>query len=177
VPPPPVLSSISLADGSGHVYAPGETATLRVGAQLGLLVKGRLSNGDDANLQDAAVAIESAKPAVASVDSSGSVNALSAGVAKVTATATLDGVTKDTHVWIDVYDPATLTADLKLTHPTMAVEIGRPAVLAPGGEYPALCVLAPSSRCPSSCSRLAPSTRSGSPVRPRPGGSTSFACD
>lgn len=142
VPPPPALSSISIADTTGRVYAPGETVSLRVGSELRLLVTGRLSNGDDADLEGASVAIESSKPAVASIDADRAVRVLSAGVTRMTATATLQEVTKDTHLWIDAYDPATLIADARLTHPTMVSQIGRPAILSAGSEFPAVHVAA-----------------------------------
>jgi hypothetical protein len=87
VPPPPVLSNVSFSDGSGRAYAPGETVSLRVGDQVGLFVRGQLSNGEEAGLRGATVALETSKPAVASIDSSGTI-ALSAGVTRITASVT-----------------------------------------------------------------------------------------
>jgi hypothetical protein len=142
VRPPPVLVSASLADASGRTYATGETVSLRIGDQLPLRVVGMLSNGQEADMQGATVTFVSSKPAAASVDPNGMVIAASAGVARITASATLDGVTKETHIWVDVSDPTLLLADVRLTHPRMRIEVGWPAVLAPGDEYPVLHVTA-----------------------------------
>lgn len=140
-PPPPVLASVRLQDLSGRVYPPSETVPLVVGAGLTLVVKGTMSNGAEADLANATIVLTSAQPAVASFDA-GIVQALQAGVAKLTAAVTLDAITRDVHLFVDVVDPAALVADLSLTHPRMAIQIGQPAVIAPGDEYPVLHVRA-----------------------------------
>lgn len=139
-PPPVVLDSVHFEDVAGHVYTPLDTILLRQGTSANLVLKARLSNGEDADLSGATVVWESSKPAVASVQA-GVVTAEQQGVAKVIGTVTLDEVTKDTRVWVDVYDPAALVADLWLSHPAMSVEIGQPAILLPGAEYPVIHVL------------------------------------
>ena len=95
-----------------------------------------MSNGADADLTGASIEFTSSRVAIARVDAAGLIEALQAGVAKVTAAVTLDGVTRAAHLWIDVADPRLLLADIWLTHPTMAMEIGRPAVIPPSGEFP-----------------------------------------
>jgi hypothetical protein len=135
-PPPPVLAIVRLEDPSGRVYAADETLALVVGASSALVVKGTLSNGADADLTSASIEFTSSRVAIARVDAAGLIEALQAGVARVTAAVTLDGVTRAAHLWIDVADPRLLLADIWLTHPTMAMEIGRPAVIPPSGEFP-----------------------------------------
>jgi hypothetical protein len=139
-PPPVVLASVRLEDGAGRIYTSVDTILLRQGARANLALKARLSNGEDADLSGATIVWQSSKPAVASVEAA-IVTAEQQGVAKVSATVTLDGVTKDASVWIDVYDPAALVADLWLSHPAMSVGIGQPAILLPGAEYPVIHVL------------------------------------
>jgi hypothetical protein len=140
-PPPPVLSTVYFVDASGGVYVPEETVSLTVGQQLPLALEGRLSNDEPADLENAVISFESSKPAVATIDAAGTVAAVAAGVTAITGTATLDEVTQEVRLWIDVVDPTTLVAELALSHPTMAIGIGEPAVLTPGNRYPVLHVL------------------------------------
>lgn len=140
-PPPVVLSSVYFVDATGRSYAPDETVVLRVGQQLPLTLKGRLSNDEETDLEDAVVAFASSEPDVASIDPAATVTAAAAGVTAITGTATLDEITREVRLWVDVYDPTTLLVELELSHPTMAIGIGQPAVLAPGDAYPVLHVL------------------------------------
>lgn len=135
-PPPPVLATVRLEDPSGRAYAADETLSLAVGARSALVVKGTLSNGVEADLSGASSEFTSSRVAIARVDAAGLIEALQAGVARVTAAVTLDGVTRAAHLWINVADPRLLLADIWLTHPTMVMEIGRPAVIPPSGEFP-----------------------------------------
>jgi hypothetical protein len=139
-PPPVLLESVHLEDGAGHIYTPLDTILRREGARATLVLKARLSNGEDADLSNAAIVWKSSRPVVASVET-GVVTAEQQGVAKVTGTVTLDDVTKHTSVWVDVYDPAAVVADVWLSHPAMSVQIGQPAFLSPGAEYPVIHIL------------------------------------
>lgn len=136
--PAPVLASLRFEDASGRTYAQGETLSLVVGASSALVVKGTMSNGAEADLEGATVTFASSKAAVARVDSTGLVEGRQAGVSKITATVTLDVISREAQLWIDVVDPRALIADLWLTHPTMTTEIGQPAIIVPGDEYPVL---------------------------------------
>ena len=137
-PPPPVLTRVRFEDLTGRVFAAAETVPVVVGTEFGLVVKGTMSNGTEANLQSATIALSNSKPAVVRFDPDGHVMALQSGVAKLTASVTLDVATAHVDLWVDVADPTLLVTDLWLTHPTMKLEIGHAAVIAPGEEYPAL---------------------------------------
>ena len=136
--PPPVLASVRLEDTASRVYAAGETVPLVVGATLGIVAKGTMSNGGAADLSGAGITFASSKPSIARIDQAGLIEALQAGVAKITAGVTLDDVTREVQLWVDVDNPALLVADVRLTHPAMTAQIGQPAVIVPGSEYPAL---------------------------------------
>lgn len=137
-PPPPALSQVRFEDARGQVFAAAETVSVVVGTEFGLVVKGTMSNGSEADLQSASITLTSSKPAVVRLDPDGHVTALQAGVAKLTASVTLDVVTATVDLWVDVADPTLLVTDLWLTHPTMKLQIGHAAVIAPGEEYPVL---------------------------------------
>ena len=137
-PPPPELTRVRFENASGGAYAADETVPLIVGSSLNLVVKGTMSNGTEADLTGASITLTSSKATVARLDPDGHVAALLPGVAKLTASVTLDAVTRQVSLWVDVADPTLLIADLWLTHPTMRMQIGHAAVIAPGEEYPAL---------------------------------------
>jgi hypothetical protein len=137
-PPPPVLTRVRFEDTTGRVFAAAETVPAVVGTEFGLVVKGTMSNGSEADLQGASITLTSSKPAVVRLDPDGHATALQAGVAKLTASVTLDVVTATVDLWVDVADPTLLVTDLWLTHPTMKLQIGHAAVISPGEEYPAL---------------------------------------
>jgi hypothetical protein len=137
-PPPPVLTTVRFENSAGRVFAAAETVPVVVGTEIGLVVKGTMSNGTEADLQGASITLTSSKPAVVRLDPDGHATALQAGVAKLTASVTLDVATANVDLWVDVADPTLLVTDLWLTHPTMKLEIGHAAVIAPGEEYPVL---------------------------------------
>src|SRR5215510_15996345 len=137
----PSLSRVFFTAADGRALAPAETVTLSVGASVPLTLRGRLTNGQDLTLENATVTVSSNKPAIASVTSTGadpSIAALGQGVALITAAASLDGVGKEVTLWIDSFDPATVVADLTLTHASMEIAIGRPAMIPVGSAYPSL---------------------------------------
>src|SRR5262245_8008332 len=137
----PSLSRVFLVAGDGRTLAPAETLTVAKGASVPLTLRGRLTNGQDVTLENATVTVTSPKPAIISPTTTGnnvSIAALQQGVALITVAATLDGVGRDTTVWIDSYDPAQIVAELTLSHPTMETAIGRPAVIPVGAANPFL---------------------------------------
>src|SRR5262245_13456178 len=137
----PSLSRVFFTAADGRAISPAETITLAVGVSFPLTLRGRLTNGQDIALENAIVAVSSNKPAIASVTSTGAdaaIAALGQGVAMITAAASLDGVSKEVTLWIDSFDPATVVADLSLTHASMEIAIGRPAVIPVGSAYPSL---------------------------------------
>lgn len=147
VPPPATLTDVFLVEaiaggGSGRTFAPAETVNLAPPQQLALRLKGHLNNGQETTLDDAIVTFASSKPAAASIEApsgaTATVAALTAGVAQITATAALGASVRSTTLWIVVVDATALVADLRVMHPTMAAEIGKPAVVRPGEAYPAL---------------------------------------
>jgi|GEM_PF-1218577 len=137
----PSLSRVFFTAADGRALAPAETITLSVGASVPLTLRGRLTNGQEVELENATVTTSSNKPAIASVNSTGAdaaIAALGQGVALITAAASLDGVSRDVTLWIDSFDPAKVVADLTLAHASMEIAIGRPAVIEVGSAYPSL---------------------------------------
>jgi F5/8 type C domain len=137
----PSLSRVFLVAGDGRTLAPDETLTVAKGVSVPLTLRGRLTNGQDVTMENATVTATSPKPTIISPTNTGnnvSIAALQQGVALITVAATLDGVGRDTTVWIDSYDPAQIVAELTLSHPTMETAIGRPAVIPVGAAYPSL---------------------------------------
>jgi hypothetical protein len=137
----PSLSRVFFTAADGRALAPAETITLSAGASVSLMLRGRLTNGQDVTLENATVTMSSDKPAIASVTSTGAgaaIAALRQGIAQITAAASLDGVSRDVTLWIDSFDPAAVVADLTLAHASMEIAIGRPAVIPVGAAYPSL---------------------------------------
>jgi hypothetical protein len=137
----PSLSRVFFTAADGRALAPAETITLSAGASVSLTLRGRLTNGQDVTLENATITTSSDKPAIASVTSTGAgaaIAALRQGVAKITAAASLNGVSRDVTLWIDSFDPAAVVADLTLAHASMEIAIGRPAVIPVGAAYPSL---------------------------------------
>ena len=94
----PSLSRVFFTAADGRALAPAETITLSVGASVPLTLHGRLTNGQEVELENATVTTSSNKPAIASVTSTGAdaaIAALGQGVALITAAASLDGVSRD----------------------------------------------------------------------------------
>ncbi|MDQ1913394.1 discoidin domain-containing protein [Paenibacillus sp. GD4] len=140
-PIPTVLESVYVADAAGGAMNEYDTIRLAKGESYPLQLGGKLSNGQGTDLAEAQITWESSQPGVAGVDPSGLVNASSEGVAKIVGKATLDTVTKESSVWVDVYDPAILMVDVQLEHTFMTREIGKPALLQKGDAYPSVKLL------------------------------------
>jgi hypothetical protein len=137
----PSLSRVFFTAADGRALAPAETITMSVGGSVPLTLRGRLTNGQDVTLENATVTMSSNKPAIASVTPTGAdaaIAALQQGVAKITAAASMDGVSREVTLWIDSFDPAAVVADLSLAHESMEIAIGRPAVIPVGSAYPSL---------------------------------------
>ncbi|WP_051621168.1 Ig-like domain-containing protein [Paenibacillus sp. UNC451MF] len=136
----PALKRIYISDEAGQEYTENTTIKLNVNDQASLKLHGVLVTGEDADLSesDFAFSLQSSKPDVVSLDSSGKVIALKAGVSQITGTIIQSNITMTSVIWIDVSDPAQLIADLQITHPSMAIQIGQPALVKPGDSYPTL---------------------------------------
>ncbi|ULL13955.1 hypothetical protein DVH26_05530 [Paenibacillus sp. H1-7] len=137
-PPKAVLESVYVADMTGRVMDRYDTVTLRPAESYSFKLGGIMSNGQAADLSQTPVTWESTKAGTVSVNTYGTVTALQQGVAKIIGRATLDGITKEASVWVDVYDPGTLLVDVQMDHATMEREIGKPALLAVGDAYPSV---------------------------------------
>jgi len=144
-PPVPTLEAVFFTDAGGRVYTTEDVVTLSQGAQTQVFLRGRMSTGTTADLTSAGVTLQSSKPAVGTMtvaSGAGTVSALQPGVTRIDANVTLDGNARSASLWVDVFNPATVVADIWITHPTMTIDIGQPAVIAPGGVYPTLHVRA-----------------------------------
>ncbi|WP_171655962.1 S-layer homology domain-containing protein [Paenibacillus foliorum] len=135
-----VLKSVYFSSPPNRIYLSDEAISMSTNDVLQLGLNGEMKNGTPANLSTATVNLTSSKPTVASVDPTGKVVALQAGVSQIIGTASLNGVSQTTRVLLDVYDPAVLVVNAVLNHPTMKQEIGQPALLSQGDSYPSVTV-------------------------------------
>jgi hypothetical protein len=139
-----ILSQIYFADTSTN-YKLNDTIALNKGATKSLSLKGKLTSGEDNNLSQATVTYKSMKTDVATIDAAGKITALKEGVVLISGKATLNAESVYTSIWVDVSDPGKdLTpwiADLQLSHPSMTTEIGQPAILQIGDNYPTVSAL------------------------------------
>lgn len=137
-PVPAFLDSVYITDTQGRTLGEYDTVSMTKGSPFQLMLAGKMSDGTPANLSSGAVAWESTNTGAVTVNVYGNVTALQEGVAKVTARATLEKVTKESSVWVDVYDPSTLLVNAQIDHPTMTSQIGQPALLQIGDVYPSV---------------------------------------
>ncbi|UKS28683.1 discoidin domain-containing protein [Paenibacillus sp. HWE-109] len=141
IPTGPLLERVILCDPQFNEYEDEVTLTLQTNSQLKLHIKGILTNGEEADLVGGSIAFESRHSGVASIDEMGNLTTHKVGVAHMKATVTWQGVTKETSIFIDVNDPSEPLADIWLTHPAMAMEIGHPAIIAAGSSFPELHIM------------------------------------
>ncbi|WP_144027868.1 Ig-like domain-containing protein [Paenibacillus sp. 32352] len=136
----PALNRIYISDAAGREYAEDTTLKLNVNETTSLQLHGVLVTGEEADLSepDILASLQASKPDVAVLDSSGKVTALKSGVSKVTGTIVQGPITLTTTIWIDVADPVQLIADLQITHPSMTIQTGQPALVKPGDPYPSI---------------------------------------
>ncbi|PZE22154.1 Ig-like domain-containing protein [Paenibacillus xerothermodurans] len=133
-----VIESVYIQDAYGQTLGNYDTVTLKTGDEFRLQLGGKLSSGEPADMSKAQIVWHSAKTETANVDADGIVSAIQAGAAKITGRATLNNVTKESSVWVDVYDPSILLVDVEMIHPNIIKEIGKPALVRLGGQYPAV---------------------------------------
>ncbi|MBP1965435.1 discoidin domain-containing protein [Paenibacillus aceris] len=142
IPLGPLLSRVYVTDASRHSFDQDDTLPLLRGGSTKLSVKGIMTDGTEADLTHADVAISSTNPNIAAMDETYTLYALNPGIAQVKCVVNLHGVSQENSFFIDVCDPAEQIADLWLTHSSLVMEIGQPALLSLGSEYPVLHVLA-----------------------------------
>lgn len=138
VPVPAFLDRVYITDIKGREMGEYDTVEMVKGSPVQLLLGGKMSDGTAADLSTGVVAWDSSNPGAVTVNVYGNVTALQEGVAKVTARATLEKVTKESSVWVDVYDPGILLVNAQIEHPTMTSQIGQPALLQIGDAYPSI---------------------------------------
>ncbi|MEH7275484.1 discoidin domain-containing protein [Neobacillus vireti] len=99
-------------------------------------IEGNLYDGGKLSDQEANIEFTSSRPEVATVDENGTITAVAGGVTVLTGKATVEGITQSISVFVDVDDPEARIVDTSLIHPELPTQIGQPAILSPGGEYP-----------------------------------------
>ncbi|WP_231506218.1 S-layer homology domain-containing protein [Paenibacillus sp. UNC451MF] len=137
-----ILKNINFYDAS-TTYQLNDTIYLKKDETKSLDLKGTLTRKDETNdLSKATVAFQSKNTKVATIDDKGTIKAVDEGVVLLTASASLSEKTVYTSIWVEVTNPnkdmKPLVADLQLTHPTMTVDIGQPALVNIGNVYPAV---------------------------------------
>ncbi|GAB3535168.1 hypothetical protein GCM10027403_12410 [Arthrobacter tecti] len=137
-PQPEVLRGVAFVDETGTPYDQWGTIDVSVDESVQLQLEGTTSEGQPADLSGATYTFNTSKPDIIRVEEDTRITGLSSGITQLTAEVTLDGATRSAVVFVDVSDPSVLVADLKLEHPTLAQEIGTPAILAEGEAVPAL---------------------------------------
>lgn len=132
------LKSVNVSDGLGRSYASLDTVQMLKGETLRLDKIGTMSDNTQNSLESASVAFASNKTDVASVDPvTGIVTGHSNGVAQITLTATLRGITKSNTVYVNVLDPETVIMDLSLLDSSnVPYELGVPVLIEIGSPYP-----------------------------------------
>ncbi|WP_282943590.1 S-layer homology domain-containing protein [Paenibacillus sp. RC67] len=144
-----ILKNINFFD-SNQTYQLNDTIYLNKGDSTTIKLKGTLTRNNEPNdLSKATVTFQSKNSKIVSIDDKGKITAVSTGtvdegVILVTASASLNEKTIYTSIWVDVTNPnkdmKPLIADLQLAHPTMTMDIGQPALLNIGDEYPTISV-------------------------------------
>lgn len=147
---PADLASVFFVKENGQPYAVNEAIELNKGESktLPLNLKGKRKNGDIVDLSNYSKTLKTNTKFIA-LEQNGTVTALQAGAStiytEVKVTKDLTLLTSD--IWILVKDPNEFMAELLIantsfSHPRMKTEIGQPAVLQPGDDFPAVSVKA-----------------------------------
>ncbi|MGI2297038.1 discoidin domain-containing protein [Paenibacillus sp. GXUN7292] len=145
VPAPQDLESIYLVKEDGTPYALNEQVVLQKGQAFDLQLKGKLAGGQEDELTGVRRSFVGSSGSI-SISQSGTVTALKSGANRVYAYILVgDQILMTPDFWVVVEDEEkflkeAIVANTSLTHPTMAVEIGEPAVIAPGAQYPVVSV-------------------------------------
>lgn len=143
-PVPSDLDSVYFVDEAGNEYPLNHTIEMVKGSSLPMKVKGKLKNGQEVDLAAVNKTFYPTAPKNATMDLDGTVTAVQAGATRlIVEVATAQGKITNPDLWVVVKDPdefhkEELIALTDLTHPTMQVEIGQPAVIRPGEAYPDL---------------------------------------
>ncbi|XOK61238.1 discoidin domain-containing protein [Paenibacillus elgii] len=147
---PSDLASVYFVKEDGQPYAVNEAIEMKKGESrtLSLSLKGKRKNGEIVDLSKYNKTLKTNTKFI-TVEQNGTVTALQAGAStvytEVKVTKDLTLTTPD--IWILVKDPneflaEALIANTSLVHPRMKTEIGQPAVLQLGDDFPAVSVQA-----------------------------------
>ncbi len=98
-------------------------------------LKGLFEDGNNLS-DDIMFTFDSSEPEVAKVNRNGIITTRSEGVTVLTVTATLEGKTKSTDIFVIVDDSEERIADTTLLHEKIEQKIGVPAIIQPGDEFP-----------------------------------------
>lgn len=142
IPEGPLLAKVYLSDGEGDSFEQGNTLSLVKGGSTRLSVIGVMTDGTVADLTQAEVINTSMNPEVVAWEEEGTITALKPGIAQVKSRVTLQGVTQEISLFIDALDPSEQIAKIWLTHPSLVMEIGQPALMTAGSEFPVLHIMA-----------------------------------
>ncbi|TXK83817.1 discoidin domain-containing protein [Paenibacillus sp. N3.4] len=142
IPSGPLLDRVFITDASGEVYDQDDTVSLQVSSMATFTLKGIMTDGSEAEMANAAIFFISTCPEVVSMGEQGVLTAQKQGIAQVKGVVILDGVARENSLFIDVYEPSDRLVELWLTHSTLVMEIGQPALLKIGDTLPILHILA-----------------------------------
>lgn len=145
LPAPPELAGVEaiyLTDGQGRELPANASMEMTLGDAGFLQMRGRLTGGEEVTLDPGGVMFVICSDA-ANISRSGQVRAFRAGAARLYAEAEKPegGKLRTPDLWIIVQDPGEfrkpwLICHTSLEHPVMDMDIGQPAVLAPGDSLP-----------------------------------------
>lgn len=130
------LMGVELYDSNGEKYEADIDLKILKGDTKEILLNGVMFNGEDLSEQNAEVEFWSSRPEVAQVDENGMITALSGGVTVLTGKATVESITQMTSIFIVVEDPAERIVDTTIIHEKIESDIGLPAIIVPGDEFP-----------------------------------------
>ncbi|RTE11239.1 discoidin domain-containing protein [Paenibacillus whitsoniae] len=138
LPSGPLLERLVMTDEAGRAYQPDDTLSMLAGGKTTLTVRGVLTNGEEADLSQAHVTVACTNPEIAEMQGNLILRAHQEGIAQLRAVATLQGVVVEHRFFLDVQDRSLRPADVWLTHPKLVMEIGHPALLSAGSDFPVL---------------------------------------
>ncbi|MEC0231409.1 discoidin domain-containing protein [Paenibacillus alba] len=138
IPSGALLKQVMFTETARGSFAREDTLSLQVSSKASFALQGVLTDGQPADLTTAQILLTSSSSEVASIDASGELTVHRSGIVQINGSVTLCGVTQETSLFIDSYDPAECIADIRLEHPAMKMEIGQPAMLEAGSSYPQL---------------------------------------
>lgn len=137
----PLLERVFVSDSCARVNDQDDTVSLQVSSTANFILKGIMTDGSEADLTDAIALLTSTHSDVVAISEQGDLTAHKSGIAQIKGVVTLNGITRETSCFIDVYDPTDVLAEVRLAHPSLVMEVGRPALLAAGSKFPALHII------------------------------------